>query len=279
MTALQPLTDTQVQNRLVAYNSAGSLDRDIQGLWEDASDIIRDCTRNHFGEASVAGVERHYTSRVDAAWIQNVADFGQRLYREKQSVPDYIATRDKLIGDIIAGLFERLSADQSRLCERVTALQRLTSYETDIILAQVALLEANAAAEARGKESEQFELRVSELVTATSNQSTQLTERTRATASSARGMRYLCERRGRCGSQSPRRRILPNQMWILFFQLAVFPDERIIFGVRNLWRVLIVIKLVVMRNQLGQAHQPVGGFRFVHSIPASSSAILATLFM
>ena len=188
MTALQPLTDTQVQNRLVAYNSAGSLDRDIQGLWEDASDIIRDCTRNHFGEASVAGVERHYTSRIDAAWIQNVADFGQRLYREKQSVPDYIATRDKLIGDIITGLFERLSADQSRLRERVTALQRLTSYETDIILAQVALLEANAAAEARGKESEQFELRVSELVTATSNQSTQLTERTRATASSARGM-------------------------------------------------------------------------------------------
>ena len=188
MTALQPLTETQVQNRLDAYNSGGSLERDIQALWEDAGDIIRDCARTHFGEAAVAGVERHYTTKVDAAWIQNVADFGQRLYREKQSVPQYIAVRDKLITDIIAGLFERFATDHALLCQRVTVLQRLTSYETDIILAQVALLEANEAAEARGRESDQFEQRVSELVRTTGTQSTELTERTRATASSARGM-------------------------------------------------------------------------------------------
>ena len=188
MTALQPLTDTQVQNRLVAYNAGGSLDADIRGLWEDAADIIRDCARKHFGDAGVAVVERHYTSKVDAAWIQNVADFGQRLYREKQSVPQYIATRDKLISDIISSLFQHLAGDQARLCERVTALQRLTTYETDIILAQVALLEANEAAEVRGRESEQFEQRVTELVRTTGSQSTELTERTRATASSARGM-------------------------------------------------------------------------------------------
>jgi hypothetical protein len=34
-----------------------------------------------------------------------------------------------------------------------------------------------------------------------------------------------------------------------------------------------------MRDLFGQAHQPVGGFRFVHAIPASNSAIFATLLM
>src|SRR5688572_11032877 len=188
MTALQPLTDVQVKNRLKAYNADGSLERDIRGLWEGASDIIRDCARTHFGEGAVAGIERHYTSRVDAAWVQNVADFGQRLYREQQSVPAYIAQRDKLISDIIAKLFDQFAEDQPKLCELVTALQRLTSYETDIILAQVALLEANEAAEARGQQSEQFERRVADLVRASGTQSTELTDRTRATASSARGM-------------------------------------------------------------------------------------------
>jgi methyl-accepting chemotaxis protein len=188
MTALQPLTDKQVNSRLDAYNAGGTLERDIRGLWEDASDILRDCARTHFGEPAVAVVERHYTSKIDAKWVQNVADFGQRLFSEKQSVPAYIAQRDRLISDIIAKLFEKLADDPARLCERITALQRLTSYETDIILAQVALLEANEAAEARGKESEQFERRVAELVSTSGSQSTELTDRTRATASSARGM-------------------------------------------------------------------------------------------
>ena len=188
MTALQPLTDAQVNNRLEAYNPSGSLERDIRALWDDASDIIRDCARAHFGEPAVAVVERHYTSKVDASWIQNVADFGQRLYREKQSVPAYIAARDKLISDIIAKLFDKFADDQAKLCERVTALQRLTSYETDIILAQVALLEANEAAETRGRDSSEFERRVADLVRLSSEQSGSLTERTRATATSARGM-------------------------------------------------------------------------------------------
>ena len=42
MTVLQPLTDTQVQNRLVAYNPDGALERDLHGLWEDAREIIRE---------------------------------------------------------------------------------------------------------------------------------------------------------------------------------------------------------------------------------------------
>ena len=88
MTALQSLTDVQVKNRLNTYNADGALERDIRHLWDAASDIIRDCARRHFGESAVAVVERHYTAKVDSAWIQNIAEFGQRLYRERQPVPD-----------------------------------------------------------------------------------------------------------------------------------------------------------------------------------------------
>src|SRR5207245_6832132 len=51
-----------------------------------------------------------------------------------------------------------------------------------------ARLGATEAAEQRGRESSDFELRVAELVRASTEQATALTERTRSTAASARGM-------------------------------------------------------------------------------------------
>src|SRR4029453_2668310 len=97
-------------------------------------------------------------------------------------------------------------------------------------------------------------------------------------------MNNLGQGRGRGRAQALRRRIRPNKVRKLRLKLAVFADQRVIFGIRNLWRVLVVVELVVMRNLLGQAHQPVGSPRFgyaafVHSIPASNSAMRATLFM
>ncbi|HVL78074.1 MAG TPA: hypothetical protein VM346_02190, partial [Sphingomicrobium sp.] len=170
------------------YNSAGSLERDIRALWEDAGDLIESEVRAQFGDEAAARSRKHYTSPVDGAWVQAVADYGQRLYSDKTSVPAYIVDRDRLITRIIARLFERFDRDGEKLQRCVTSLQRLTSYETDIILAQVALLEANEAADARGKQSDNFERRVSDLFRASADQSRALTERTRATAQSTRGM-------------------------------------------------------------------------------------------
>ena len=147
MTALQPLTDQQVQNRLDAYNPGGSLERDIRALWEAAGDIIEAEVREQFGDEAAAKVRGHYTSRVDESWIQAVAEYGRRIFAERSSVPAYIAGRDQLIGRISGRLFERYAAEPDRLLDCVVTFQRLTSYETDIILAQVALLEAGAAAE------------------------------------------------------------------------------------------------------------------------------------
>ena len=187
-TGLQRLTDEQVEARLGAYNPGGSLERDTRQLWSQAGDIIEAEVRAQFGGDAAKRAETHYTGKVDAAWVQDVAEFGRRIFREKTSVPAYIAARDELITRIIGRMFERFAGDSDTLEQCVSAFQRLTSFETDIILAQVALLEAIEAADSRGRESDQFERRVAELVRASTEQSTALTDRTRSTAASARGM-------------------------------------------------------------------------------------------
>ena len=188
MTTLQPLTDRQVQNRLDTYNQGGALERDIRALWDKAGEIIESEVREQFGAEAAAKTRLHYTAPIDAKWVQSVAEYGRRLYSEKSSVPAYIAKRDQLISAIIGRLFDAFADDQPGLRQCITALQRLTAYETDIILAQVALLEADEAASSRGQQSEQFERQVAELVSQSGSQSGALTERTRATASAARGM-------------------------------------------------------------------------------------------
>jgi methyl-accepting chemotaxis protein len=185
---LQKLTDEQVNARLAAYNPAGALERDIHALWDDAGDIIETEVGAQFGPDAAKRVQAHYTGKVDSDWIQAVAEYGRRIYREKTSVPAYIAARDQLITRIISQLFERFADRQDTLENCLGAFQRITSFETDIILAQVALLEAIEAADVRGRESEQFERRVADLVRASTEQSSALTERTRSTATSARGM-------------------------------------------------------------------------------------------
>ena len=185
---LQQLTDEQVSSRLAAYNPKGSLERDVRHLWEEAGEIIEEEFHAKFGAEAAARIKVECTGAVNAAWVQDVAEHGRRIYRDRSSVPSYIAARDELITRIIGRMFERFAEQPETLRLCVSAFQRLTSFETDIILAQVALLEAIEAGDERGRESEQFERRVADLVRASTEQSTQLTDRTRATAASARGM-------------------------------------------------------------------------------------------
>jgi len=185
---LQKLTKEQVSSRLAAYNPKGALERDIRRLWDEAGEIIEPEFHAQFGAEAAARIKAECTSAVNEDWVQHVAEHGRRIYCERSSVPGYIAARDELITRINGRMFERFAEEPETLRLCVAAFHRLTSFETDIILAQVALLEAIEAADERGRESEQFERRVAELVRASTEQSTQLTDRTRATAGSARGM-------------------------------------------------------------------------------------------
>ena len=185
---LQRLTDGQVSGRLAAYNPNGSLDRDVELLRENAADIIATEVVKEFGQERAERYAAVYSGNVTAGWIQGIAEYGRQIYHEKTPVPAYIASRTETANRIVARIVERFSTEPEKLGQCVGAFVRMTSFETEIILAQVALLEAIEAADHRGRESEQFERRVGELVRASTDQSKALTDRTRSTAASARGM-------------------------------------------------------------------------------------------
>ena len=186
--ALQRLTDEQVKARLAAYNPDGSLDRDMQLLRDHCTDIIGAEIISQFGPERAQRYAETHSGKVDAKWVQGIAEYGREIYRDRTSVPVYISARTLTAGRIMTKMVEKFAHDPEILSQCTSAFMRMSTFETDIILAQVALLEAIEAADIRGRESEQFERRVAELVTASTDQSKALTERTRSTATSARGM-------------------------------------------------------------------------------------------
>ena len=185
---LQRLTDGQVSARLAAYNPGGALNRDIETLRDNAADLIAAEIVAQFGAERAERFAANYASKIDSNWIQNVAEYGRQIVRENISVPSYMAQRAQTATRIVGAIVERFSEDQDKLEQCLSAFYRLSTFETDIILAQVSLLEAIDAAEQRGRESSDFERRVADLVRASTDQSKALTDRTRSTAASARGM-------------------------------------------------------------------------------------------
>jgi methyl-accepting chemotaxis protein len=185
---LQRLTDGQVSARLAAYNPGGSLDRDLKLFRDHILHLVVTEIGAQFGSERADRYSAIYSGKIDTAWVQSIAEYGRQIYRDKTSVPEYIAARNDIANRVIAALTEQFRSDGAQLANCISSYYRFDIIETDIILAQVALLEAIEAADSRGRESEQFERHVAELVRASTDQSKSLTERTRSTAASARGM-------------------------------------------------------------------------------------------
>src|SRR5689334_14610354 len=131
---LQQLTDQQVKARLAAYNPDGSLEGDIAMLRENVADIIAEEITAQFGPERAALYANVYSAKVNADWIQGIAEYGRRIYREKTSVPVYMAARADAAGRIIARMVDRFASEPQKLQECVGAFMRMKTYETDIIL-------------------------------------------------------------------------------------------------------------------------------------------------
>ena len=185
---LQRLTDEQVQSRLRAYADGGRFQEALRWLWDQAGDIIEETSAKHFGDAVAKLNREHFTKPVNASWVRATAEQGVIMYSGKLSVPDFIAAHSNMARDVIRQFEDRFEGRVEEKLVAIDTFMRALAYAEDIVLAQIAVLEANAAADARGRQSEQFERRVSELVRASTDQSKALTDRTRATASSTRGM-------------------------------------------------------------------------------------------
>ena len=153
---LQRLTDSQVSDRLSAYNRAGSLDRDIELFKDRVLTFVVAEIRAQFGPERAERYGDIYNGKVDAAWVQSIAEYGRQIFRNHTSVPEYIADRIEIANRVFAAVTEHYADDARLVASCIAAYYRLDLVETDIILAQVALLEAIDAADARGRESEQF---------------------------------------------------------------------------------------------------------------------------
>ncbi len=184
---LQKLTDEQVAHRLGAYTRDGEFERELGWLWAEAGDLIEAAVLASGGEAAVRRTRESFTRPVDSEWIHEVAALGFDIYSRGTSVPEEMDRRARLVASLCAGFAARFE-NEAGFRRAAEALQRLAAYESDIILAQLALLEANEAAATRGRSSEEFEREVAGLVEATTGESARLREKTGRTAVSARGM-------------------------------------------------------------------------------------------
>ena len=182
---LQRLTDEQVNARLAAYGDGGAFETALRSLWDQVGEVIAEASRRHFGDDACLGRD-HFIKPINEAWVRSVADHGLKMYAGKRNVPEFIAARGQMTSDVVRVLDDRFAGEER--IEAIDTLNRVMTYSQDIVLAQIALLEANEAADQRGRQSEQFERRVADLVHASTDQSKALTDRTRATAASARGM-------------------------------------------------------------------------------------------
>ena len=185
---LQRLTDEQVKARIASYGDDGRFEASLRELWNDAGPVIEAAVRTHFGEDAGCLNARHFTLPVDESWVRSVADQGLKMFAAKRSVPEFTAARARMVKDVIRGFDDCFAGRADDRVAAIDTFHRMMSFSLDIILAQIALLEANEAADQRGRQSEQFERRVADLVRASTEQSKVLTDRTRATAASARGM-------------------------------------------------------------------------------------------
>ncbi len=185
---LQRLTNEQVASRLASYGDDGRFGEALRRLWDDAGTIIEQACKNHFGDDAGSLGRDHFTQPVDEAWVRSVAEQGLKMFAAKRNVPEFVAARARMAKEVVRGFDECFARRPGDRVDAIDTFHRVLSFSQDIILAQIALLEANDAADQRGRQSEQFERRVADLVRNSTEQSKALTDRTRATAASARGM-------------------------------------------------------------------------------------------
>ena len=185
---VQKLTPQQISSRLSAYNGDGGFERDLQDLWADAGEVLVNVVRAEAGDRAAEEIRSRFMNPFDAKWLQDVAEFGIEIYSSGRSAPAVIRRRATIQAAMMVAIRDHLASDPPRMARAMGTMQLLASYENELILAQLALLEANAAAEARGRESESFERLVADMVSTATGESTALRERTAQTSAAARGM-------------------------------------------------------------------------------------------
>ena len=122
---LQRLSDEQVNARLAAYNAGGALERDVALLREHVADLVTAEIAAEYGHERADRFAPVYSSKIDAAWIQHLAEYGRRIYADNMSVPAYMAEHSGIAARVINRICERFADDPAKLAECVSAFNRI----------------------------------------------------------------------------------------------------------------------------------------------------------
>jgi methyl-accepting chemotaxis protein len=110
------------------------------------------------------------------------------LYESAKSLPQFVAERAMYAKEMLRRLYDLF---RDRPEDRLYAIEtffKAQTFHREIVLAQLSNLLAYEAAEARGRQSEQFERQIATMVSDSTEETKVLANRTRAAAGSARGM-------------------------------------------------------------------------------------------
>ena len=174
--------------RLAAYADKGRFETNLHWLWEQAGDLIEEVSRTTLGEQAVAYEQERFTRKVDAEWVRNVAEYGLAMHVSRgQRAAVHRRPRRSLEGAAapLRRALRRVTEDRIRALD--TCSGRKASATTSFSLRSRFSKPMRPPSGAAAKAS-QFEQRVADLFRASAEQSKALTDRTRSTASSARGM-------------------------------------------------------------------------------------------
>ena len=206
-----PLPADEVSQRLAVYNGNGSLQRDLAFAWEQAGEIILRASLDFWAWLPTSGtpcgdaiaamglpadviatrITNHlrakYTRPIDANWIHLLSLIGREIFTTGAPTPLVVDGTTNWIAAVIKALRSELpdSDDRARIIDTV---HRVHFIETEISLAQLAVLQQHKVVANQNEEGGRFQQTVVEILQGAVTSAGALQDRTASTAGSARGM-------------------------------------------------------------------------------------------
>ena len=203
-----PLPVEEVSRRLSVYNGNGALQRDLAFAWEKASEIILRASLEFWawlptsgtpcGDAIAAmgvpgdviatritnNLRAKYTRPIDANWIQLLSMVGREIFTTGAPAPLVIDGTTNWIEAVIKAL--RAELPDSEECARIIdTVHRLHFIETEISLAQLAVLQQHKVVASQNEEGGRFQQAVVEILQGAVSSAGALQDRTASNAGSA----------------------------------------------------------------------------------------------
>jgi len=209
--ACVPMPAEDVSQRLAVYNRDGAFQRDLAFAWEKAGEIILRATLDFWAILPTSGtpcgsaiaamsvpsdviaarmtnhVRAKYTRPIDANWIKLLSLFGREVFTTGAPAPLMIDGTADITQAVVKALREAFP-DTDERARIIDTVYRLNFIETEISLAQLAVLQQHRVIAGQNEEGGRFQQAVLEILQGAVASAGALQDRTASTAGSARGM-------------------------------------------------------------------------------------------